>query len=280
MMALNPVWREDTPMQRCARCGTPNDEQALACSSCGAVLVPADEASVDAAAVDEASVEPAARDPYAELSTLGAAEASASGWTQATPAALERTHEPAAPEREPRRTAVQTQRTIPEWVLPAPPAPVRDTRAQIPAGRGVRFVLLLVAWIGLFHALPLFTIWSTSPGLQEAIRSGVYDDYLSPPSCPDAADALGQDAALCSDPNFAQSFERATAALRSERNRVLAFLGLTWGMLAIAFLVLVMGAGLRGWWWFAILVAPLAWFVEGWAMWRLSAFPVRYWEKR
>jgi hypothetical protein len=94
-----------------------------------------------------------------------------------------------------------------------------------------------------------------------------------------AARDLSQDASLCTDPTFSRNYERAAAGIRTERNRVLAILGLGEACLAIAFLVLLIGAGLSPWWWFAILVNPLGLFVQGWGLWRLAAYPVRYWEQ-
>jgi hypothetical protein len=251
-------------MQRCARCGTPNEDAAGVCASCGALLMGA------------------ARDPYAELAKLDPPRSEPTTEQTPEPELAPAASQPAVapPQPEPTRPAPAPRAAIPEWVLPGPPpAAARDKRGEIPPGRAVRFVLLLVAWIALFHVLPAFTIYSTSPGLKEAISAGSLGDYVDPPTCRETAEALQQDATSCADPNFSESFARATSALRSERNRIVAIFALAWGMLAIALLVLIMGAGLRAWWWLGIFATPVVLFVEGWALWRLSAYPVRYWER-
>jgi len=274
-------------MIQCPRCGTLNGEGALSCASCGAVLAGLEPVeATDVAAPEEGAFPvgdvgedlrvaaepppllPAPKvNPYAELATLGAPPARG---TEAAEAAAEvRLRRPAPIE------------TVPDWVVPPPLDAKPVLRPEPPAAgrRTLVLVPLLVAWIAVFYAFPAWTIWSTSPELRHAQRSSALVDYFrSLPSCEESAGASGQPANICSDPAVKASYNNAVARIRSERRRVEAFAGIIAAAAGLAFLLLLMAAGVRLWWWFAILVSPLSLIVQIWAMWRLSAYPVRYWE--
>jgi hypothetical protein len=290
-----------------------NDDAALSCASCGALLrhagdpppdvadqrtepmspLPADAAASEPsrngdpgpanAPASSHEAPPALRlspperheprptkpNPYAELATL-AEPATPRGAAAAEAADQVRMRRPVPAER------------IPDWVLPPPLETVR--RAPPPeaprAGRRTAlFVPLLVVWLAVFYALPGWTIWSTSPQLQAAAKAGSLPDYFGTlRSCTETAVAQGQPATVCSDPTVKARYDDAVDALRTERRRVEAFFGIVFAAVAVAFFVLLAAAGISLWWWFGVLVFPVAVAVEVWGLWRLSAHPIRYWQ--
>ena len=283
-------------MIQCGRCGTVNGDGALSCAACGAVLVsdevlsddvevyaPPPAVEPDAAPATASMLEatvpmvetaaspplpPPKVNPYAELATLGATPP-ARGSEAAEAAAEVRLRRPAPIE------------TVPDWIVP-PPLDAKPVARPEPPSAGRRMLVLvpmLIAWIAIFYVVPAWAIWSTSPELRQAQRTSSLVDYFrSLPSCAESAGESGQPANICSDPAVKASYNTAVSRIRSERRRVEAFIGITAAAAALTFLILLMATGLSLWWWFAILVSPLSLIVEIWAMWRLSAYPVRYWE--
>jgi len=292
-------------MRQCPRCGTLNDDGALSCGACGRVLPPLEATSIaelpetaidgETATVEpvQATVEPSSDgdpeehheapppprratpptpkvNPYAELATLGGDE----------PAPYEAAAEAAAEVRLRRPAPAEA---IPDWVLPPPLDAVPAAPVPPPdAGRRtLLFVPLLLAWLAAFYVVPGWTIWATSPELQRAQKSGALSDYFRAlPTCEESAVQGGQPASVCANTAVRAAYNDAIHRVRIERHRVEAFVVATTAALAVAFLVALMAAGLSLWWWFAILVSPLSLIVQVWALWRLSAYPVRYWEHR
>lgn len=173
-------------------------------------------------------------------------------------------------------TVEEPQVAIPDWVLPGRAAPRQPAPAP-PPGRPFRFAILAVLWLGVFLALPTWVVWSTSPFLREV---GVRDYLERIPTCAESARAAGDDPELCQDAEVRSRFELVSSQVSDERERVVKFAASAYGALLFATLILVLGAGLRPWWTFAILITPLALVVWLWALWRLSAFPVRPWQAR
>lgn len=186
-----------------------------------------------------------------------------------------------APAPRPAREAVtmieEPSVAIPDWVFPARIGTSPAAEPKPARGRTVKFVLLLLVWLGVFGAAPGWGIWSTSPFLREV---GPSDYFRSIPTCEQSARAAGEDPSVCSQPDVQAKYRTAAEQVRAERHRVLAFSAIGFGALAMATLVLVLAAGLRPWWAFSVVFSPLNLVVWVWALWRIAAYPVRYWERR
>lgn len=165
--------------------------------------------------------------------------------------------------------------SIPDWVFPSRVGEKAGAGQKAPPGRVWKFALLLVAFLGIFVVAPGLGIWKTSPFLREI---GIGDYFSRLPSCEESARAAGEDPVLCQQTEQQVAFRIATKEVRDERYRNVWFAATGAGVLALATLLLVLAAGLRPWWAFAVIVSPLNLFVWGWAAWRLSAWPVRTWE--
>jgi hypothetical protein len=166
---------------------------------------------------------------------------------------------------------------IPEWVIPSPVGTPPKAEPKIPRGRAAKFVLLLLVWLGVFFAAPAWGIWSTSTFLRDV---GVAEYFHALPTCEDSAQAAGEDPALCGQPDVQSRYRAASQDVHDERRRALVFASISFGGLALATLVLVMAAGLRPWWALGVFVSPLNLVVWVWALWRVAAWPVRYWAPR
>lgn len=167
--------------------------------------------------------------------------------------------------------------TVPDWIFPGRVTERPTVAPRPPGGRVVKFAALLLAFLGVFVATPGWAIWSTSSALRQV---GIGEYFQPLPSCEESARSAGEDPDLCKDPSVRARFDIGAQQVKSERNRVLAFSGAGYAALAMATLLLLMAVGIRPWWALSVIISPLNLIVWIWALWRLAAWPVRYWEFR
>ncbi|MFN2640719.1 MAG: zinc ribbon domain-containing protein [Actinomycetota bacterium] len=166
---------------------------------------------------------------------------------------------------------------IPEWVLPSHVAAPPKPGVKPPRGRPAKFIVLLIAWLGIFLAAPGWGVWTTSSWLREV---GPRDYFHTLPTCEETAQSGGGDPSLCAQPDFKERYKKATDDVNDERRRVIVFSAIAYAALALATVILVIAAGLRVWWALGVVISPLNLVVWVWALWRISAYPVRYWAPR